>query len=542
MKKAQVLFCFTLIYFISNSQLEYTPSGFGKAGYRILTINSIHNDTAYFNYCVWDSVNSIGLNGEISKSKITFYRAENKGTGESEMIQKIIQEINSKKSRLYFNMLVINLEKYPDSLANTEMFNNYFKPLTGLNFTQLAAFYFNAFSSWKESQLDTIYFDYRNVSNFAFAEKFEYALIENMQHHKSFDIRQKVQLSKIDFIQQIDFKNLEVYKCGVPFFDSEKLVPLLRSCKDVGLTEYELLNNRNIELLDSIQVYMWTANTEFWNNSSKLRSYRELSFYDDTENDYWYLDAYDFPINYFFNSHLTPLKKMEWFNTHYFIDAENYSGDYYVRCYNCKLETAEESMDTLLVKGKIENGKPVGSWFVRENMNAPFVILNFDEDYVKPVFPQDGSWSFNYPNGQTAIKGDFKAGKKTDKWYFYDFDGKLLMVKSFKEDLLNGLSQYYSVDGKRELQLYLHSNGDFVSCLRTYSYINGERILDGKTFTCFYTNEKGTTNYNFTEGFDNDGYLLEIVYPEGIDRTIDRNTKEYEEIKNNYFLKYLEVK
>ena len=127
--------------------MAYSPLGFNKEGYRALVITAIQDKTAYFTYSVVDSNDRIYLYGEITKSKVIFYKEEPSRNVKTQLREEIIDEIKSKKSRLYFDFLDIRLEKYPDSLVNTEMFNNYFKPLAGLNFTHLGELHFRDISS-----------------------------------------------------------------------------------------------------------------------------------------------------------------------------------------------------------------------------------------------------------------------------------------------------------------------------------------------------------------------------------------------------------
>nr|WP_294861969.1 hypothetical protein [uncultured Fluviicola sp.] len=557
MKTLVLIFYFTLIDLLSFGQVEYTPYGSNNIRFRGLTITSISNKTAHFTYYIKDSNNVYFTSGELKKSKVILYNKENKNSERFQRTEELIKEIQSKKSHLYFDFLSIALEKYPDSLVNLKMFNNYFKPLNGLNFTHLTEIHFTDESVHTRSKTDSVIFNYRRVRNFDLAEMSGYTLVNNTyQTSSNTNHCEKIDLSKIDFIKHINLTNLKNFKCSVPFFDSGQLMPLLKNCNVLEFNSLNDLNNQNILFFDSIKeigATSWNApNVEFWNNSYKTRSYKEQQPYYPVDDNYyyWYFDPYDFPITYFFNCNLTPSKKMEWFNSHISSDKENYSGDYLVKCENCtkrkkyseEFESVEETKDTLLIKGKLLNGKPVGSWLVREEISVPFSVLDFDKNYTPPNFPQNGSWSFNYLNGQTAIEGDFKDGKKTGKWYFYDFYGKLLMVKSFSEDQLIGLSEFSSFDDKREVQLYLHSNGDIVYCISEYSFENGIRKLVSRDYCCLYTNEKGTTRYEFTEGAEIDNWIYELSCVNGTDRMIERNTKEFDEIKNNLFFKFLDLK
>lgn len=60
---------------------------------------------------------------------------------------------------------------------------------------------------------------------------------------------------------------------------------------------------------------------------------------------------------------------------------------------------------------------------------------------------RDGIWYFEHPSsvtdGHTLLIGHYVAGRKQGLWYTTDQLGRLLSIQNYKDDALNGTSQFY---------------------------------------------------------------------------------------------------
>jgi antitoxin component YwqK of YwqJK toxin-antitoxin module len=105
----------------------------------------------------------------------------------------------------------------------------------------------------------------------------------------------------------------------------------------------------------------------------------------------------------------------------------------------------------VLATGEVKNGVPIGNWLYKLYHYKP---ENFYYDYSKQEsveFPENGSWSWRYPNGILAIEGQFKNGAKEGIWKFYDIDGNISNIKKFKKDRPRGLFIDYVIQSNFDL-------------------------------------------------------------------------------------------
>lgn len=99
-----------------------------------------------------------------------------------------------------------------------------------------------------------------------------------------------------------------------------------------------------------------------------------------------------------------------------------------------------------------------------------------------------------YPKGDTLSTGKFYNKRKDSIWHYYNEDGKLLMVESYKKGVYHGDFIYYRTDGKK--WQYIHyTNGEKDGIWKQF-YDNGQPMFEAvyregmrqDTFKTYYEN------------------------------------------------------
>ncbi len=184
--------------------------------------------------------------------------------------------------------------------------------------------------------------------------------------------------------------------------------------------------------------------------------------------------------------------------------------------------------DTLIASGEVKNGVPQGVWTYKLFYSKP---ENYYFDYSKKEsieFPENGYWTWKYPNSVLAIEGHFKKGAKEGIWKFYDPNGNLTNIKQFKKDRPKGLFTDYVT----------HLEGGIVE-VRTffseYNYLKSE-LYDGKIdFTAGQYIPTNEPHYYI----DNSNGNLLIMKNGQVIREFVKGTDKYNSLITNQFVKKL---
>lgn len=184
--------------------------------------------------------------------------------------------------------------------------------------------------------------------------------------------------------------------------------------------------------------------------------------------------------------------------------------------------------DTLL-HGMLKDGQPEGIWTFRladDYKCNDFEAHQLNFDRKAREIPQNGRWTFSYVNGNTAIEGRFKKGKKQGEWHFYAEDGTLKSSKWFRNDTLV----------RTVIQLEI----DHVSCeARTY-YINGEACVQSfsnpnKTFFTYVDLNPVKPDALI---FGDKSISVKLEDRSGY-KVVSRSNPEFENVFRTYFLEPL---
>jgi len=183
-----------------------------------------------------------------------------------------------------------------------------------------------------------------------------------------------------------------------------------------------------------------------------------------------------------------------------------------------------EPDDTIAV-GNIVNGAISGVW----SYYLPDEIYYDHEKRTGIEFPADGSWSYYFANGQLAIDGNFRGGKKNGQWKFYRPTGELASIKTFKDDLPSGLFLDYDLDPSlfegAEVRKY------FVNGLyKTYSKQSGRPY---GIFATYGGSQTGTFYYS-----NDNGNLVKSRNGKPVKEVL-RDSKKYNRLLYKHYLKYL---
>ena len=101
--------------------------------------------------------------------------------------------------------------------------------------------------------------------------------------------------------------------------------------------------------------------------------------------------------------------------------------------------------------------------------------------------------------------GRFKAGKRHGEWLFYNENGQLLLLQSYKNGILNGLQNSYNGNGIEYSDNY--QNGKLEGVSKSF-YNNGKLLSEGHyktgkqdgTFRNYYGNGQIRWKGNFSQG------------------------------------------
>lgn len=181
-----------------------------------------------------------------------------------------------------------------------------------------------------------------------------------------------------------------------------------------------------------------------------------------------------------------------------------------------------------IVYGELSNGQQVGEWhYFHDDNSTQYATVCTHHSIEKITFPESGAWTYYYPNGSSAVRGNFKHGKKTGTWLFYAPNGMLEEREHYKNDELRGLvtlsgTQPYQENvrtfySRNKAVIYAakrpNSNVHYFSAYKNglpYIYVNGDKELQ------YY--KHGELNKSFS--YESKGYqrkvkhLLRKMYPE----------------------------
>jgi antitoxin component YwqK of YwqJK toxin-antitoxin module len=190
--------------------------------------------------------------------------------------------------------------------------------------------------------------------------------------------------------------------------------------------------------------------------------------------------------------------------------------------------------------GEVKNGEPIGVWQFKipslEFLGPQWFYYNYN-DTLNTLPPKEGRWNYYYPDGKTAITGNFKNGIKHGEWKFYNPDETLNQIKHFEKGYPKGLFIDF-LNPRSSIETVEKRSYYFNSRISIYGFITENQIHIG----CY-------NNYcdcsSCPERFQGKVYILDRFgelkqWQNGKPiETVSKYSRKYKRIIDNKYLKKL---